>query len=61
MRIAEEFDRCEECGAGWFKVERRVLIQKGSPSHSPVHYTAQDCYICTKCNHQQYSKTVEED
>lgn len=61
MIINEEFQRCEKCEGGWFKIERRVLVREGSPSWAPFHHKTEDIYICTNCGHEQYNKTVEED
>lgn len=61
MRMAEEFDRCEECSGGWFRIERRVLIEKGSPVWAPMHHKTSDVYICTQCSNEQYLKPVDEE
>lgn len=61
MRMAEEFERCTQCGGGWFKIERRVLVQKGSPTWRPAHVAEQECYICKDCGHQQYLKNELDD
>lgn len=61
MLMAEEFKRCEKCGEGWFKIEKRVLVEKNSPKWAPVHHKEVNLYKCTntECNHIQYGKDIE--
>lgn len=58
MRIAEEFERCKECGGGWFRIEHIVLVRKGSSVDDPVLYEERKEYICTQCDHIQYVKKL---
>ena len=55
MRIAEEFERCEKCGQGWFEKKEFVLIQKGSPRDSEPLVCKKDIqFQCVGCGHIQY-------
>jgi len=56
MILHEEFERCKACDKGWFRIEKRVLIQKDSPFDNPMHYREKDAYICMHCEFVQYEK-----
>lgn len=58
MQIAEDFERCDNCGGGWFRIETHTLIKKGSPTDDPVHEAKEDHYICIQCAHTQYTKDL---
>lgn len=61
MRIAEEFERCEKCGQGWFEQKTFALIDKnpqmfwGKPS---LHQTEVHL-ICIGCGHTPYKYTEQ--
>lgn len=59
MRMAEEFERCSKCGEGWFKIERRILIEKGSRPWAPMHHKEVHNYTCTQCGYVQYTKAID--
>jgi len=54
MLMAEEFQRCEKCGQGYFEEKVFVLIRKGSPKHAPDAYEKETQYHCIGCGHIQY-------
>lgn len=59
MRIAEDFERCEKCNAGWFEEKKFVLIDKsadrqwGQPRYTKIEYQLH----CTVCDHVQHKWT----
>lgn len=59
MIMAEEFERCQNCGEGWFKIEKHVLVEKGSPTSAPMHHKEVDDYVCLRCGRIQYTKTID--
>lgn len=55
MRMAEEFERCDNCGEGWFELKERVLVRKGSPRHGTVDFLKKEVnYVCSNCSNIQY-------
>ena len=61
MRIAEEFERCKQCGQGWFEEKKFVLVQKDSPLQwgKPMLHKAEIQLQCVGCGHAQY-KYIED-
>jgi ribosomal protein L44E len=60
MRMAEEFERCEKCGQGWFERKEFALIEKGSPRTSePLTHKVEIQYQCVGCGHTQYKYIKE--
>jgi hypothetical protein len=57
MLMPEEFERCEQCGEGWFEKRERVLIRKDSPrDRKPDIYKKEILYVCANrgCRYIQY-------
>jgi hypothetical protein len=64
MRLAEEFERCDKCGQGWFQEKEFVLIHKDSPKRfgeKPLIHRKEVQYHCAGCGHIQYKYTEEVD
>ena len=61
MILAEEFDRCDKCGDGWFEIKKMVLVQKGSPGMNPMHHKVKYDYVCNGCGHRQYTADTQPD
>lgn len=60
MRMAEEFERCEKCGQGWFEEKKFVLVDKNSPKgKQPQIYRTEIQYQCVGCGNTQYKHTEE--
>lgn len=49
MLMPEEFKRCT-CGDGWYRVEKQVLIEKGSTFETPIHHKEKFVYVCVSCS-----------
>lgn len=56
MLMAEQFERCEKCGDGWFEKKTQVLVVKDGPLQwgKPVVYQQRVSLKCTSCGHVQY-------
>lgn len=62
MLLAEEFERCEKCGQGWFEKREFVLVLKGSPKSSkPVLHKKEVHLKCVGCDHTQYKYTEQDE
>lgn len=62
MLIAEEFERCEKCGQGWFEKKTFVLVSKKSGNWGKtVAHKTEVQYHCAGCGHIQYKHNDDYD
>jgi hypothetical protein len=61
MRIAEDFERCEKCGQGWFEEKKFVLVDKHSDKQwgRPRYHKVEMQLHCVGCGHIQYKFNEE--